>query len=246
MASAKRTRVSPKHHAKRHESSKPKALLFDFGGTLAFLDYDLLAREFSRDFRKLDALALEHAEYQGRAAIDRHLMNGATDVIAAYTEFFSGWMLAAGIPAEEIPAYGEHFRRLHGEASLWRVVRPGTMEALERLKAAGLKLAIVSNAEGQIESDARRYGLFPFFDVIIDSHVVGVAKPDPRIFHIALELLGVAPEEARFAGDIFSVDILGARAAGIEAALIDQHDRYSWVEHTKIRHVAELHPLDKK
>ncbi|MGC1192342.1 MAG: hypothetical protein WA861_17225, partial [Candidatus Binatus sp.] len=57
------------------KEKKLKALLFDFGGTLAFLDYDLLAREFSREGRKLDALALEHAEYAGRAAIDRHLMS---------------------------------------------------------------------------------------------------------------------------------------------------------------------------
>jgi putative hydrolase of the HAD superfamily len=245
MESAKKKRPAKKvSDTRAHKHREPKALLFDFGGTLAFLDYDLLAREFSRDARPLDALALEHAEYQGRAAIDRHLMGGATDVIAAYTHFFAGWMEAAGIPLEEIAAYGDHFRRLHGEASLWRVVRPGTMEALERLKSAGIKLAIVSNAEGQIESDAKRFGLHHFFDVIIDSHVVGVAKPDPRIFQIALERLGVAPEDARFAGDIYSVDIIGARAAGIEAALIDQHDRYSWVDHRKIRHVADLHPLD--
>ncbi len=234
------------HHPEKSSHQKPKALLFDFGGTLAFLDYDLLAHEFSRDARPIDALKLEHAEYEGRAAIDRHLMGGGNDVIASYMQYFNNWMAAAGIPAAEIEAYGEHFRRLHGEASLWRVVRPGTMEALERLKSEGIKLAIVSNAEGQIESDARRYGLHPFFDVIVDSHVVGVAKPDPRIFQIALERLGVAPDEARFAGDIYSIDVLGAHAAGIEAALIDQHDRYHWIEHAKIRHMSELHPLDKK
>jgi len=231
---------------KQHNRKNPRALLFDFGGTLAFLDYDLLAREFSRDARPIEALKLEHAEYAGRAAIDRLLMGGGNDVIASYAQYFSTWMTAAGIPEEEILAYGAHFRRLHAEASLWRVVRPGTMEALARLKSARIKLAIVSNAEGQIDADARRYGLHPFFDVIIDSHVVGVAKPDPRIFQIALERLGVAAEEARFAGDIYSIDILGARAAGIEAALIDQHDRYSWIDHTKIRHMSELHPLDKK
>jgi putative hydrolase of the HAD superfamily len=79
-----------------------------------------------------------------------------------------------------------------------------------------------------------------YFDVIIDSHIGGVAKPDPRIFQIALERLGVGPDEARFAGDIYSIDVEGARTAGIEARLIDQHQRYSWVEHEKIRHVAEL------
>ena len=53
--------------------------------------------------------------------------------------------------------------------------------------------AIVSNAEGQVEADAKRFGLAKFFDVIIDSHVVGVAKPDPQIFQLALERLGVGP-----------------------------------------------------
>jgi HAD superfamily hydrolase (TIGR01549 family) len=123
------------------------------------------------------------------------------------------------------------------------VVRPGTREALERLKSQGFKLAVVSNADGNVEKDAKDFRLAPFFDAIVDSHVVGVAKPDPRIFQIALERLGVTPEQARYAGDIYSIDMVGARAAGIEAALIDQHDRYHWVEHRKIRHVGQLHPF---
>jgi putative hydrolase of the HAD superfamily len=230
---------------KPKRKEKLKALLFDFGGTLAFLDYELLAREFSREGRKLDALALEHAEYAGRAAIDRHLMNGANKVVSgAYEQFFRGWMEAVGIPEEEFREYATTFAAIHREATLWRVVRPGTFEALEAFKSAGYKLAIVSNAEGQVEGDAKRFRLAPYFDVIIDSHIVGVAKPDPRIFQIALERLGAAPDEVRFAGDIYSIDVEGARAAGIEARLIDQHERYTWVEHQKIRHVRELHSIE--
>jgi len=228
------------------KKEKLRALLFDFGGTLAFLDFELLAREFSREGRKLDALALEHAEYAGRAAIDRHLMSAANKQAndAAYELFFRGWMTAAGIPEEEFRECAAKFGAIHREASLWRVVRPGTFEALEAFKSAGYKLAIVSNAEGQVEADAQRFGLARFFDVIIDSHIVGVAKPDPRIFQIALERLGVAPDEARFAGDIYSIDVKGARAAGIESRLVDQHQRYTWIEHEKIRHIGELHRLD--
>lgn len=221
-----------------------KALLFDFGGTLAFLDYELLAREFSRSGRKLDALALEYAEYQGRAMLDRFMMGERRgDVNDGYQQFFRGWMRAAGIPEEDVPEYAVRFQEIHNERTLWHVVRPGTVEALERLKSQGFKLAVVSNADGNVERDAKDFGLAPFFDTIVDSHVVGVAKPDPRIFHIALERLGVTPKEARFAGDIYSIDMVGARAAGIEGALIDQHDRYHWVEHRKIRHVGQLHPL---
>ena len=222
---------------------KLKALLFDFGGTLAFLDFELLAREFSREGRSIDALALEHAEYAGRAAIDQHLGKappGKQADDSTYVHFFQAWMSAAGIGETEIGDCALRFRAIHQEATLWRVVRPGTFEALEAFKSAGYKLAIVSNAEGQVEADAKRFGLARYFDVIIDSHIVGVAKPDPRIFQIALERLGVGPDEARFAGDIYSIDVEGARAAGIEARLVDQHRRYSWVEHEKIRHVAEL------
>src|SRR5215469_13440610 len=223
-----------------------KALLFDFGGTLAFLDYELLAREFSRLARKLDALALEYGEYQGRAMLDRFMMGErGGDVNDGYQQFFRGWMRAAGIADEEVLEHAARFQEIHRERTLWRVVRPGTREALERLKSQGLKLAVVSNADGNVERDAKDFGLAPFFDTIVDSHVVGVAKPDPRIFQIALERLGVGPDEVKFTGDIYSIDVEGARAAGIEARLIDQHRRYTWVEHEKIAHIRELHSIDR-
>jgi len=228
----------------KKDGGEIKALLFDFGGTLAFLDFDFLAAEFSRPDRKLDSLKLEHAEYAGREALDKRMLsNQKTNVNAAYEDFFRGWMGAAGIPEREFRDILDRFRILHAEACMWRVVRPGTHEALDRLKSAGLKLAIVSNAEGRVEADARRFGIAKYFDVIIDSHVVGVEKPNPKIFQLALDALGVSPEQAMYAGDIYSIDMIGARAAGITGKLIDQHGMYHWVEHAKIRHVGELHRL---
>jgi putative hydrolase of the HAD superfamily len=222
-----------------------RALLFDFGGTLAFLDFDLLATEFSRADRKLDPLKLEHAEYAGRSAIDRHLMSEhSRDVNSAYEDFFRGWMNAAGIPEAELADISARFRVMHNEACMWRVIRDGTHEALDRFKSAGLKLGIVSNADGRVAADAQRLGLAEYFDVIVDSHVVGVEKPNPRIFQIALAALEVSPEEAMYAGDIYSIDMIGARAAGVEGKLIDQHAMYDWIEHPKIRHVGELHTPD--
>src|SRR5579871_3459727 len=163
--------------------SNVRALLFDFGGTLAFLDFEVLAAEFSRPDRKLDALKLEHAEYAGRAAIDHHLMSEKSrDPNAAYEDFFRAWMEAAGFPEKEFADISARFRVMHAEACMWRIVRDGTYEALERLKSAGFKLGIVSNADGRVAGDAKRLGLAPFFDVIVDSQVVGVEKPSPKIF----------------------------------------------------------------
>ena len=244
---AAKSRKSPAHRvrtkrAHRAARKTPKALLFDFGGTLAFLDFELLAREFSREGFRIDPLELELAEYAGRAALDRFLMGGGKiDEFGADT-FFRAWMGAAGVPDEFVREYRERFLAIHQESNLWRVVRPSAFEALERLKSAGYKLAVVSNADGRVESDARRYGIAHFFDTIVDSEVVGVSKPDPRIFHIALERLEVAPADALFVGDIYTIDVLGARAAGIDSRLVDQHGRYHWVEHAKIRHVGEVLP----
>ena len=150
-------------------------------------------------------------------------------------------MDAAGIPEKEFADISARFRAMHTEACMWRIVRDGTHDALERLKSAGFKLGIVSNADGRVAGDAKRLGLAKFFDVIIDSQVVGVEKPNPKIFQLALDALGVPPEEAMYAGDIYAIDMLGARAAGISGKLIDQHGMYHWIEHPKIRHVGELH-----
>lgn len=229
----------------RRAAREVKALLFDFGGTLAFLDFELLADEFSRPGRRLDPVALERAEYVGRRALDDLMAaNPGHNLDGAYRVFFEAWVGAAGFQGEEGAECLARFRAIHKQASLWRVVRSGTFEALDKLRAAGLKLAIVSNAEGQVEGDARRFGLAPYFDAIIDSQVVGVAKPDPRIFRIAMERLGVGPEQTRFAGDIYSIDMVGAKAAGIEGSLIDRMELYHWVDHHKIRGIQELHPTD--
>jgi putative hydrolase of the HAD superfamily len=219
-------------------------LLFDFGGTLAFVDYELLAREFSRPGRELTADKLERAEYMGRRRLDEKLLAAAATLPGAYDALLTGWFEAAGIPKEEFAAHRSRFREIHREQTLWRVIRPGTFEALERMRRAGLKLGIVSNAEGQIEGDAKRMGLTPFFNVIVDSHVVGVAKPDPRIFQIALDRIGSQPEETLFAGDIYSIDMLGAKAAGIEGRLIDQMELYDWIDHPRIKGVPEFHEVD--
>src|ERR1700688_4463107 len=158
------------------KKQKLKALLFDFGGTLAFLDFELLARESSREGRIVEALALEHAEYAGRAAIDKFLCDapGKQAGDSAYAHFFRAWMSAAGIGETEIGDCALRFGAIHKEATLWRVVRPGTFEALEAFKSAGYKLAIVSNAEGQVEADAKRFGLAKYFEVITVSNLSAV------------------------------------------------------------------------
>jgi putative hydrolase of the HAD superfamily len=75
---------------------------------------------------------------------------------------------------------------------------------------------------------------------VVDSHVVGVEKPDPEIFRIALERMDAPAESAVFLGDVPSVDIVGAHAAGIAPILLDRHDLYGDLGERRVRSIREL------
>jgi putative hydrolase of the HAD superfamily len=93
-------------------------------------------------------------------------------------------------------------------------VLPGVPEALSRLRARGLELAVVGNWDSRLAEHLERLGLAPFFSAIVSSGEAGAAKPDPRPFRIALERLKIEPERALHVGDS-QVDEDGARAAGL-------------------------------
>jgi HAD superfamily hydrolase (TIGR01509 family) len=126
----------------------------------------------------------------------------------------------AGVPAGRMDEVARALQSLHQDWHLWCRTMPGTAESLDRLRAAGFRLAVVSNSDGRVEEALAAAGIRDRFDVILDSALVGVEKPDPAIFRAALTALGVAPEEALYVGDLYEVDVVGARAAGIEAVLL--------------------------
>jgi len=94
------------------------------------------------------------------------------------------------------------------------------------LRASGVRTAIVSNSEGMLERLFRRLGILDCFDALIDSGLVGVEKPDPRIFEMACERTHAKPEQALHLGDTMATDIDGAHNAGMRAALIDPFGHY--------------------
>ena len=194
-----------------------RAVLFDAGNTLLFLDYPRMAQAVGAALdlpltgEGLAAHASEASQAMERAA------GNDRERAAVYLEAL---FRASGVPEDRIPEVRECLGRLHRERHLWCSVRERTHEALSRLRAAGLRLGIVSNSDGRVEEALAASGLRDLFDVVIDSGLVGVEKPDPAIFQVALDALGVGPEEALYVGDLYDVDVGGARAAGIEAVLL--------------------------
>ena len=92
---------------------------------------------------------------------------------------------------------------------------PGVVEALRRLRASGLALAVVANWDYGLHRHLESHGLAAWFDAVVTSAEAGVKKPDPRPFLLALEELGVEPSRAVHIGDYPPHDEVGARAAGL-------------------------------
>ncbi|HEX6106623.1 MAG TPA: HAD-IA family hydrolase [Gemmatimonadales bacterium] len=193
-----------------------RAILFDAGNTLVFLDYARMAAALGRELRlPVTGEALEAVAPQAARAMEGVRASDAERADAYLEALFR----LAGVPAERLDEVRRSLMRLHGERHLWSAVLPGTREALARFRAAGLRLGVVSNSDGRVEAALEAAGLREFFEVVIDSALTGVEKPDPAIFHAALGALDVAPSEALYVGDLYDVDVLGARAAGMEAVL---------------------------
>ena len=194
-----------------------RAVLFDAGNTLVFLDYDRMALGVGTALG-LPLTGEGLAAHAAEAASAMEASTGADrDRAAAYLEAL---FRLAGVPASRMGDVHECLRRMHGERHLWCSVHEHTHDALARLRAAGLRLGIVSNSDGRVDQALSAAGLREYFDVVIDSSAFGIEKPDPAIFRAALQALDVAPEEALYVGDLYDIDVVGARAAGMEAVLL--------------------------
>ena len=108
-----------------------------------------------------------------------------------------------------------------GPGGLWNTADPDAAAALDAVRAAGLRSAVISNSDGTIRSLVTRLGLVDRLDFVVDSAEEGVEKPDPRIFERALARAGVKPEEAAYIGDLYSIDVRGARHVGLRVVLLD-------------------------
>ena len=104
--------------------------------------------------------------------------------------YFSELFRRVGLPEDRFPPLGQRLFARHAERNLWSRVRERTLETLEELRRRGFRLAVISNADGRVEALLEQVGLRSPFEFVIDSQVVGLEKPDPRIFRLGLERAG--------------------------------------------------------
>jgi len=121
----------------------------------------------------------------------------------------------------------------------WDQILPGTREALERLRRE-YAIAVISNADGKIEAVLRRCGIADCFASITDSGNVGHEKPHPAIFESALREMKAAAAESLYVGDVYSVDYVGARNAGMQAVLFDVAGAYRERDYPRVESLVGL------
>ena len=212
--------------------SRPRAVLLDVGNTLLGWDLARVVDALAAAGVRTDAAALERAEAAARPALDRTLAPGrSTEAADTAVRRLALTLEALGLGAgeAELPAAAAAEALREGTPLFCRVL-PGVPAALRRLRRAGLGLVVVSNSDGTVGDLLAGAGLGDLLDGVVDSGAVGVEKPDPRIFRHGLAAAGCRPKEALHVGDLYSVDVAGARAAGVPAVLLDPYGDWGQVD----------------
>lgn len=195
---------------------------------------------------EVDPEGLLHAHYRGMHAVDL-----ARSDPEYFGDYYGGYLAHFGYdPVEHAHLVEAATAALDAEwaaGGLWVDPVPGAAEGLALLAEEGVPLVVVSNADGTVDQLLAQSGLVqvgpgPGVELvgIVDSGAVGFAKPDPRIFEIALDLVDLPPERVVHIGDAYSYDVGGARAAGIHPVLVDPLDLRPDLDCHRIDSLAEV------
>jgi len=203
----------------RGRASNPiKAVFFDAGHTLIEPHETALAEAAVAAYLTVGPRDVARAF---RRAISQLNRQSATTP-STFRDLVAAELMRLGLKGVEVEeAFWTVLDRHNADRQLWTKPIEGAGETLAALKAQGIKVGVVSNSDGFVAQYLDRAGLLGYCDCVIDSQIVGVEKPDPRIFEHALEQLGVEAAGVPFVGDRYDVDVQGAEAVGMRGVLYD-------------------------
>ncbi len=218
-----------------------ETVFLDAGGVLVYPNWTRIADALAARGVHADPEALARAEPHAKKQIDdRQTISTTTDAGRGWLYFNLIFERAGVPPGPEVEAALAELHAYHQTSNLWELVPSSVEPALAALRQRGLKLTIVSNANGKLRALFERLALAGCVDCLLDSHIEGVEKPDPRFFEIALERSGARRETTIHVGDLYQVDVIGARAAGLRAILLDEAGLYPDVDCPRVRSLPEL------
>lgn len=218
-----------------------ETIFLDAGGVLLYPNWRRVSDALAVQGVIVSPDALVKADPVARRELDD------TGVIGGTTDASRGWvyfdlvLAHAGIARSEATGAAlADLHRYHTASNLWEYVPSYVVPALEQLRALALRLVVVSNANGTLLKHMDRLGLTRRFDCVLDSADEGVEKPDPRFFEIALARSGARKETTIHVGDLYHVDVVGARNAGLRGVLLDEADLRPDADCPRVRTLDEL------
>lgn len=223
-------------------------LLLDIGGVFLLPSSAPLLAAFERvGFGdRVDDERLARAHYAGAAAFT-DVFDAQPDLREFWDAYLHAFVAECGVPEDARDDVITHVGPEFATDGLWRRVIDGSVDALRALAATGVQLGVVSNAGGTMADRLRELevlqvgaGMGVEVGTLIDSGAVGIEKPDPRIFHLALGALGADPSRTAYLGDMPLFDVLGARRAGLRPFLMDPYGFQSSVDCERVRSLTDL------
>jgi FMN phosphatase YigB (HAD superfamily) len=218
------------------------AYLFDAGGVLVLPDPTVLAPLLAVFGGDHDLERHRRAHYAGMAAKSR-----ARSCERDWAVYDDAYVRSVGVHDHDVAEASALLGRTRS-AHLWRYPIADSVTALAALVAADHPVGVVSNASGQIEAVLRRAAVCQVGDgsgacvlCVVDSEVVGVAKPDPGIFeHALVHFAGIERHRVAYVGDSVTMDVEASRAAGLHPILLDPFDDHPDLDAARIRSLTEL------
>ena len=218
-----------------------ETVFLDAGGVLVNPNWTRVAEVLARHGVAADPARLAAAEPAAKFRLDREEAVKASSDASRGWQYFDLVLEGVGIPrTERTDAALRDLHDYHARWNLWESVPEDVPGALDLLREAGLRLVVVSNANGTVEAHFGRLGLRDRFSLLVDSFHEGIEKPDPAIFERALLRSGARKETTVHAGDLYHVDVVGARAAGLRAWLVDPAGLYADRDCPRAASMAEL------
>jgi putative hydrolase of the HAD superfamily len=218
-----------------------QTVFLDAGGVLVWPNWARVSDTLERHGVRVPTARLAAAEPRAKKRLDTGETIQATNDQQRGWTYFNLVLEEAGVALSDATAAAlVELHAYHQQANLWESAPEEVLPALASLRAHGLRLVVVSNANGKLHHLLDRIGLLDAFDHVFDSHHEGVEKPDPRYFEIALSRSGAAAESTIHVGDLYHVDVVGARAARITPVLFDVADLYTAADCRRVRSLTQL------
>jgi putative hydrolase of the HAD superfamily len=220
---------------------RTETLFLDAGGVLVNPNWTRVAERLRVHGVPVTPEALEAADPRARRALDTPENLRASSDGRKRWVFMELVLSHTGIAlSERTDAALREIRAYHDQHNLWESVPEEVPAALGRMRRLGLKLAVVSNANGTVRALFERIALLPLVDLVLDSQEEGVEKPDPRFFALALSRLDARAQTTVHVGDLYEADVVGARNAGIEPVLLDRAGLYPDADCQRVSSLLEL------